>query len=62
MKTTAKIFSKLLSFKNKTSKVKTISQDCKNFIVKNNYGTFQCIKSSCLLFLINADDTENLFI
>ena len=57
-----KIISRLPFFRNRNSRVNSNSSEKKNFIVKNNYGKIQSLKSNCLLFLMNADDTENLFI
>ena len=57
-----KIISRLPFFRNRISRVNSNSNENKNFIFKNNYGTIDSLKSSCLLFLMNSEDTENLFI
>ena len=57
-----KIIKSLPFFRNQNSSLNSKYSDSKTFVFKNNYGTIQNIKSNCLLFLMNADETENLFI
>ena len=57
-----KIISRLPFFRNRNSRLNSNSNENLKFIFKNNYGTINSIKSNCLLFLMNADESENLFI